>query len=361
MPEIADIEISSGKCHNNCPFCYKSNRADGKLHNMTFEEFKDIFHKLTLTSVAVEYKNGDVKVGQYNSSFDCYPKAFNKNLITDYIKERLTSWGQEVKNVKIYNKGLLNQIAFGITSPTDNQDFFKMMEYARNFDVIPNYTIKATDMTDEVADLTVNLCGACAVSFTDNLEVTYKAVNKLLSRGMSQVNIHAVAMTDTFDTIKQIIQDVHDKNGINGLNALVLLKYKPKGTNAGKFKALNKEQYKEIFDLATKLKVGLGFDSCSAPVYLDTVKDLENYKALSEVAEPCESTLFSVYINSYGEMSPCSFAENENRNGQDWTSGINVLNVTDFYQEVWNNERVKSFREQLLNNGRNCPLYNLKG
>ena len=23
-PEIADIEISSGKCHNNCPFCYFS-------------------------------------------------------------------------------------------------------------------------------------------------------------------------------------------------------------------------------------------------------------------------------------------------------------------------------------------------
>lgn len=360
MPEIADIEISSGKCHNSCPFCYKQNTFEGKLHNMTFEEFKNIFHKLALTTVKVIYEDGTVKEGEYNTSFDCWKYALKKSDIQNYLNEKLTKIGFKVKDIKIYNKGLLSQIAFGITSPYDNPDFFKMMEYAREFDVIPNYTINGTDMTEEVADKTVELCGACAVSCCSDLEKTYNAVKLLTDRGLKQVNIHCVAMQTTYDLIIKLINDVASGDiRVKDLNAIVLLKYKPKGTNAGKFKPLTLEQYKTIFNLAREKKVGLGFDSCSAPVYLETIKDETTFEKMAAYAEPCESTLFSIYINSYGECSPCSFTENECRDWCDWDKGISVLNSPDF-ESVWNNERIKSFRERLLSNGRKCPMFNLE-
>lgn len=51
-PVIADMEISE-VCHQGCKFCYKANMARGA--NMSFETFKDIFHKLprTLTQIAL--------------------------------------------------------------------------------------------------------------------------------------------------------------------------------------------------------------------------------------------------------------------------------------------------------------------
>ena len=360
MPEIADIEISSGLCHNSCPFCYKNNSANKELHNMTLNQFKNIFHKLAKTVVILLLDNDVdekpvVLVKPLEKEF--YEKFNTKQEIIEHIKSITTL---PVKAIKIQNQGLLSQIAFGITSPYDNPDFFKMMEYAREFDVIPNYTINGTDMTEEVADKTVELCGACAVSCCSDLEKTYNAVKLLTDRGLKQVNIHCVAMQTTYDLIIKLINDVASEDiRVKDLNAIVLLKYKPKGTNAGKFKPLTLEQYKTIFNFAREKKVGLGFDSCSAPVYLETIKDETTFEKMAAYAEPCESTLFSIYINSYGECSPCSFTENECRDWCDWDKGISVLNSPDF-ESIWNNERIKSFRERLLSNGRKCPMFNLE-
>ena len=303
-PEIADIEISSGMCHNNCPFCYKGNKKDGKLHNMTLDEFKIIFDKLT------KYRT-------------------------------------------------LTQIAFGITSPSDNPEFFEMMKYSKEHGVIPNYTCNGTDMTEELAKITASLCGAIAISVNDK-EKSYDSVKMLTDLGMKQVNFHVVAHNNSFDKIMGIIDDIKNDKRLEKLNALVLLKYKPKGTNAGIYSSLTQEQYNLIFKKAKEVGIPIGFDSCSCFSYLKAIEDEENYDLLSQYAEPCESTMFSIYVNSHCEVSPCSFSENEIRdNGENWTSGINLLEIEDFNKDVWFNDRIVHFRNNLLKNGRKCPMYDL--
>jgi hypothetical protein len=358
MPEIADIEISSGRCHNNCPFCYKSNSAGGELHNMTFHEFRKVFHKIAKTVTEIKFL--DHRPAEIEVISDIDVDTIYKDCMTkqDIIDKNLEYYDPEsVFSIQVYNQGLLNQIAFGITSPYDNPDFFRMMEYARAFDVIPNYTIKAADVSEEVAEQTVRLCGACAISLGENREQNIRAI-KLL-QGIEQLNIHQVAMNTTYDKIIEFLELLHNRNDLS-INALVLLKYKPKGTNAGKFKPLSKEQYKNIFNLASEYGIGIGFDSCSAPVYLDMIKDSEKASELSMYAEPCESTLFSVYVNSHCETFPCSFAENESRDDEDWTTGINLLEIKDFQKEVWNSERVEYFRNKLLEHKRHCPMFSLE-
>ena len=357
MPEIADIEISSGKCHNACPFCYKQNNETNALHNMTFDQFKDIFHKLAKTVVDVEYNNGEHRVAQYNKSFRIYDEATNKQQIIEYTKERLAGWEiKDIKDIKVYNRGLLSQIAFGITSPYDNPDFFRMMEYARAFDVIPNYTCNGTDMTSELAERTSKLCGAVAISCCSDREKSYDAIKMLTDLGMEQVNIHMVSMQSTFETIMSLFNDIKTDKRLERLNAVVLLKYKPKGTNAGKFTQLTQEQYNQIFAKSMELGINIGFDSCSCHSFLEAIKDNPKYDKLSALAEPCESTLFSIYINSECNVFPCSFCEEECRNNLDWKNGINLLEA-DSLETIWNSERFEEFRTALLNSNRRCPIF----
>lgn len=299
-PLILDMEIST-QCVRACEFCYKSNTKNGK--SMGFKKFKKIFHKLNPA---------------------------------------------------------ITQVAFGIGSIRECKDLWEILEYCRNNSynyVVPNITINGDDLSDEYADKLVKLCGAVAVSRYDS-ETCYNAVKKLSSRGLKQTNIHQILSKDTLSNCFQTITDW--KNGkIEGLNAIVFLLMKPKG-NRNKLTQLKKSSdYKKLIDYAFEVSAPIGFDSCGAENFLIAVKDRDNYKELETLTEPCESSLFSGYINTDGDFFPCSFAENG--------KGISVLKCNDFINDVWFHPNTIKFRKELLDTTktskvgcRSCPLYDLK-
>lgn len=356
MPEILDLEISAGKCMGKCPECYKCNGAVEETHNMTFEQFKDIFHKVAKTKVEVRTLDGESKIAEYNSSFGCFKTATNKKEIENYVIDLYNKkLNLDVKSVKVYNSGLLQQIAFGICDIGTNPDFFKMLAYCREFDVIPNYTCHALDMNEEYAKLTAKYCGAVAISVY-NKEKSYNAVKMLEDAGMKQINFHVIAHDKSYNKIFSILDDLTTDERIKGkVKAVVLLKYKPKGNGVGKFKHLSDEQYREIINYATERNIGIGFDSCSAHAYLRVIKDDKDYDRKAMCAEPCESACFSSYINHKGEFFACSFCENEGM----WKEGIPVLEAPDFEESVWNNYKTIRFRKMLLNNERKCIMFKL--
>ena len=72
---------------------------------------------------------------------------------------------------------------------------------------------------------------------------------------------------------------------------------------------------------------------------------------LINLCEPCESTLFSIYINVDGIVYPCSFCE-------DICEGINFIDKDLSFYDIWlENENVVDFRKELLRNGRKCPKF----
>jgi len=298
MPEIMDLEISQGgNCLGNCRWCYKSNGEDQPTHNMSFEEFKIIFHKI---------------------------------------------------------KRNLGQIAFGIMNISTNSDFFKMMRYAKEHGVIPNYTCHGLDVTYEVAKETAELCGAVAVSIV-NKEKSYDAIEKFsIVNNMKQCNIHYVLCEESYDRAFEIIDDISTDTRLKNLNAVVFLQYKNRGKNPDLFHSvLNIEKYKKLINYCQEKKVNCGFDSCSANLYLETIKDSPNRKQLEMYADPCESELFSFYINCFGVGFPCSFVEGIE-------PGLDVLHCNNFKKEIWDSEVSKKWRKKLLDNKRNCPIYNLE-
>lgn len=304
-PEIADIEITTacgGPIGNPCSFCYKSNTSSGD--NMSFDTFKDIFHRL--------------------------PKN-------------------------------LTQIAFGADATlTSNPDIWKMFDYCRNNDynkVIPNVTVANIDK-NTAAKLS-KVCGAVAVSRYSNKNWCYDSISYLVSEGMDQVNIHAMISEESYELALETINDYHTDPRLKGMNAIVFLSLKKVGRGK-KHTPLKFEKFKHLINLCLEKKVKFGFDSCSANKFIASVKDDDNFKYFEQCAEPCESTCFSLYINHEGKYFPCSFSEG---NGE-WVDGIDVTKIDDFMTSIWNNERTLKFRNDLLtnkdeNNFRSCPLFEI--
>lgn len=313
-PEIADIEIST-ICHGPdgrlCEFCYKKNSACGE--NMSFETFKKVFKK---------------------------------------IKRNLT------------------QIAFGIGDINDCPDLFKIFTYCHKNGVIPNVTVNGNITSDQAKKL-AKVCGAVAVSNYEEGELCREAATKLIDAGLKQVNIHQLLCEESLSQCLKIITDVAlariNKDPFGKVRAIVFLSIKAKGRAEKKgYKPISAKTLHELIQTANRLKVGIGFDSCAAPKVLCAEKNSPNFKMLQTCVEPCESTLFSAYINVKGDFFPCSFVENE----KDWKEGVSVVDCKDFLKDVWYNKKVVQFRKKLLSTEnkkvkncfspcRKCPAFNI--
>ena len=297
--EILDIEVTTS-CKYCCPWCYKSNNPVGK--NMSFDTFKLIFDKI------------------------------NKSKI-------------------------LTQIAFGVDAHCkSNPDIWKMMEYSRENGVIPNLTIAEAD--DEVATNIAKYCGVVCVSEYNDHNICYDTCRRLMDKGMT-VNIHKMLCRENFIETVNLIDNIVRDDRLKGLNAVTFLSLKQKGR--GKyFNRLEDYKFIRIIKQCLENKINFGFDSCTASKFIKTAKLLNIYDNVKNYIEPCESTLFSAYINVDGIFYPCSFCEGVN----EWKEGISVIDCDDFIKDVWNNERTIQFRNNLIglvdcNNCRCCPYWNI--
>jgi MoaA/NifB/PqqE/SkfB family radical SAM enzyme len=301
-PEIADIEISVNGCPNRCKFCYKGNTPDAPS-NMSFETYKQIL--------------------------DCFARP-------------------------------LVQVALGITGIQTNPDLIKILEYTRSKGIIPNFTLTGADLIDDLAEKTAKLVGAVAVSVQrENKDICYNTVAKYSSLGLKQVNIHILTSFETLDFIYEVLEDIKNDKRLSGLNAIVLLGVKPKGRAKGQFTPLHQHDMNDLINYCFEHEISFGCDSCSAPKCSSAVDANSNLSKEQKVKlqtsiEPCESDLFSCYVNVKGEFWHCSFAENEPN-----VKTISLLDVKDFVAEVWYSAPVEAFRKKLLANNRHCPIHDI--
>jgi MoaA/NifB/PqqE/SkfB family radical SAM enzyme len=303
LPEIADIEIAE-VCEGvpgigPCAFCYKSNTGF-KGTNMSLETFKKVFDKLPPT---------------------------------------------------------VTQIAFGCGTLRKHPEMWDIFKYAKDNDVVPNLTING-DVDDHEFDKIADMCGACAVSIYDK-DLSYDAIKKLTDRGMTQVNIHYMISEETYDKAFEIMDDIKSDPRLKKLNALVFLSLKPKGRSYGRFNQLNQEKFSDLVQYALDNQIPFGFDSCSAQKVMKYI-DTQNGKldGLKAHVEPCESTLYSLYIDVRGNFYPCSFSEGI----EGWEEGLSVLDCNNFLEDIWFNEKTKLFLDNVIQCrgcGQSCTIYEI--
>jgi hypothetical protein len=296
-PEIADIEIST-TCKGvdgigPCKFCYKANTPNGTY--MTLETFKKVFYK------------------------------FNRTL---------------------------TQIAFGIGDIDSNPDMWDIFDFCILNGITPNLTINGEGITDEIANKLVQRCGAIAVSFYDENK-TLDTIKKLTDLGLTQCNIHFMLSKETYDIAMSLLDKVKTDSRLEKLNAIVFLSLKSKGRAVKRYNSISEESFGILFQTALQKNVNIGFDSCSAQKAFKA--DIN--KQFSTFIEPCESTLFSSYVNVEGEFFPCSFIEGT----EGWKNGISLLDAKSM-DEVWHSSRTYAFRKDVLgcrDCSKACPVYTI--
>lgn len=306
-PELADIEIST-VCHGvgasmekrrPCTFCYKSNTGEGE--NMSLGTFMKVFANLNAEKT-------------------------------------------------------LTQIAFGIGDIDANKDLWAIMAWAKIHNVVPNITINGM-ITEDHARRLAKLCGAVAVSHYGD-DLCFNAIDMLYKAGLRQINIHKLLSKQTYRGCFDLIDKVKADPRAAPLKAIVFLLLKPKGERNSFDSIVSMEEYKRVMDYAKEKGVDIGMDSCSAPMALKTLPG-----EVIQSVEPCESTLFSIYVNTLGELFPCSFTEGT----PGWEKGVDL---TTERLPFWFHPRVVAWREGLVGSSakcecsmkshcRSCPIYDI--
>lgn len=293
-PEIADVEISVGDCSGRCPFCYKSNTPNNGKH-MTVETFEQVLDKM--------------------------PSVM--------------------------------QVALGLTDLDSNPDLEKILQACRVRGVVPNFTTAGFTQEPRSTEWLENILsyvGAVAVSvYPHTVQKAYETVWHV-SRYVKQTNIHLLYHQDNLAFVYQVLRDIKADWRLANLNAVVLLGLKPKGRGK-EFVPLNQHGFTHLVNYAVRNDIPIGFDSCSAHKFLNARKNLCLPKELDTYAEPCESGLFSIYVDSNATVWPCSFTEER-------TEPLDILQG-DFLKDVWNSPTMNQWREKLLANGRKCPEYEI--
>ena len=298
-PFILDIEVTtkcSGVGGKLCPACYKSNTCKGD--NMSLDTFKRILDAININNT-------------------------------------------------------LTQLAFGLGSTgEENPDVWEMCDYSRSKGIVPNGTV--ADISDETADKIVNKFGACAISYHSDKDICYDSIKKLTDRGLKQTNMHLVVYKEALDEIYSVIDDIAggDKR-LSKLNAVIFLSLKKKGRAENKFTQLSQDEFESIINYAVKKKINYGMDSCTATKYLKFLDKNEEHENQRQFVEPCESSLFSSYVDVFGKFHPCSFCEKS----CSWPKGADILKINNFVDDIWNGDTIKVWRDKLLSNNRDCFEY----
>lgn len=255
----------------------------------------------------------------------------------------------KIQKIRKFNNSPTCQIAFGIGDLDGNPDLFGIMQYSRDNGVIPNITTNGMGCDEVVSKKLANLCGAVSVSRYHISDVAYNAIKNLTDAGLKQVNIHQLLSEETYQSCLELLEDIKNDKRLEKLNAVVFLMLKPKG-NRNKYHNIQFiDKFYELIQKYQAAGVQIGMDSCTAPLMFKFAHTHDQMSMVDSI-EPCESTLFSVYVNVKGEMYPCSFTEDT----PGWETGINLLEATDFLKDVWYTSRTKKWRESLLASSKSC-------
>lgn len=249
---------------------------------------------------------------------------------------------QEFERVLDALPNTLTQVALGITDADANPDFVAILVACRERGLVPNYTTSGMGLTKEIKLATASLCGAVAVSiYPHNQDAAWNTIREFISLGMKQVNIHLLYHAGNMPFVQEVIEEA---STVEGLNAVVLLCLKPKGGADG-WVPLGQGGFSGLID---GVEGRIGFDSCSAPKFERWAAE-NGRDDLIVFSEPCESTLFSIYVDVDGRAWPCSFGE-----GHPELESVDV-------EGAWWSPQFEAFRNRLWANQRHCPLYDLEG
>lgn len=252
---------------------------------------------------------------------------------------------EDFRNIARQCKGLTYQFALGgCGDPDQHEDFETILKICSENQIVPNFTTSGFGMTETIAKLCSQYCGAVAVSWYRS-DYTIKAIDMLVQAGV-KTNIHYVLHKES---ISEAIAKLKEHSFPKGVNAIVFLLHKPVGLGSvEKIVTCDNEEFEELvqFISETELIYQIGFDSCTVPALIKYSEKLD-----VDSLDTCEGGRWSAYISSDMKMMPCSFDNQDRR----WAIDLRKYSI----QTAWESEIFNDFRSHFKNACRECNVRNL--
>ena len=234
------------------------------------------------------------------------------------------------------SRGRCNQLALGGRGDPDQHEAFEiLLKLSRENLLVPNFTTSGYGMTEHLAALCRDYCGAVAVSWYRS-SYTLRAIQLLLNAGV-RTNIHYVLGRNS---IEEAIRRLEENDFPSGINAVVFLLHKPAGQGSRDNMLLPDDPRLPAFfrqvERPHPFKVGM--DSCTVPGAIQFCRSIQ-----MESLDTCEGGRFSCYIGPDMTMVPCSF----DREGR-YQVSLREMSI----EEGWNSAPFEQFRKSLR---RACP------
>lgn len=237
------------------------------------------------------------------------------------------------------------QIALGgCGDPDQHESFEEILMECRNNGIVPNFTTSGSGMTEQLAKICANYCGAVAVSWYRS-EYTMKAIQLLHQAGV-KTNIHYVLNKET---IHEALFLLKNKRFPQEINSVVFLLHKPIGLGSEKnVITRDNEEFTKLIDCLTRENhdLKIGFDSCTVPMLVNNIGNID-----MDCLDTCEGARWSAYITPDMKMLPCSFDNQDQR----WAVDLRKHSML----EAWNSNEFENFRSYLRGACPKCSLRNL--
>lgn len=208
---------------------------------------------------------------------------------------------EDFKRIIDESSGRTFQIALGGRGdPDQHPDFLKMIRYARERGVTPNFTTSGFGLNVNLLPEVKKYCGAVAVSHYRSYYTT-RAIAALLAHGI-KTNIHYVLSKST---IHEATDWIENKRVPCGVNRVIFLLHKPVGSgSSGNVLSPSDPVVRRFYALFNEPEncAVSGFDTCSAPALLRFAP-----RILKDAYDTCEGGRFSAYVTPDMKLLPCSF------------------------------------------------------
>lgn len=286
------------------------------------DPFMSSFPELLDVGIMGHCKHG--KLGLcLHAGVECYQNGLKSTAPNMAVKDFAEIAGQ--------CRGRSYQFALGgCGDPDQHENFAEILEICRENKIVPNYTTSGLGVTDEIAALTREYCGAVAVSWYRS-EYTLRALERFMRAGV-KTNIHFVLSKRS---IAEAFSLVSQSGFPEGVNAVVFLLHKPVGLGRRE-NVLAIDDIREFVKLVTTqtFRYKIGFDSCTVPALINNLGIID-----ADSLDTCEGARWSAYITPDMKMLPCSF-DNQQRK---WEVDLRHSTI----EEAWNSEIFESFRNKL--------------
>ena len=223
------------------------------------------------------------------------------------------------------------QIALGGRGdPDQHPDIIKMLTYAHNHGVTPNFTTSGYGLRKDLLPVIKQCCGAVAVSWYRN-HYTLDAIKILTDYGI-KTNIHYVLSKDT---LKEAIELIEHQSWPQSINRIIFLLHKPVGFGSlDQVLDIKDPQVQHFFSLFDRPEIAnnAGFDSCCVPAILNLTTKISPL-----CIEACEAGRFSAFISPDNKLIPCSFEKDEA-----YAVSLDEMSL----QDAWDSEPFERFRSK---------------